>query len=180
LTALGVERLKPPASGRIEVWDTILPGLGLRVTDRGRKTFFVMTMVGTGDAVRDGKGSIIAGRRLRRITLQPTWPTLTLDQAREQARDILQRVARGEDPTTEPQAVPTWRQYVEGYLQRRRGSLRPSTHDVQTRTLAQMSRWDHLSLDAIRREDILAFVENTAAEFHGALGYAYRPSPARK
>jgi integrase len=163
LTALGVERLKPPASGRIEVWDTILPGLGLRVTDRGRKTFVVMTMVGTGKSVRDAEGSIIAGRRLRRITLQPPWPALTLDQARDQARDILHRVARGEDPTAEPQAVPTWRQYVEGYLQRRRGSLRPSTYVYLTNILAQMSCWDHLPITAIRREDVLAFVEDTAA-----------------
>jgi integrase len=163
LTALGVERLKPPASGRIEVWDTILPGLGLRVTDKGRKTFFVMTMVGTGDAVRDAEGSIIAGRRLKRITLEPTWPALSLDQARDQARDILHRIARGEDPTAEPQGVPTWRQYVEGYLQRRRGSLRPSTHIELTYKLAQMSCWDHLPMTAIRREDVLAFVEDTAA-----------------
>jgi integrase len=163
LTALGVERLKPPASGRIEVWDTILPGLALRVTDRGRKTFFIMTMVGTGEAVRDADGNIVAGRRLRRITLQPTWPALTLDQARDQARDILHRVAKGEDPTAKPQVVPSWRQYVEGYLQRRRGSLRPSTHTYVTNLLAQMSRWDHLSMTAIRREDVLAFVEDTAA-----------------
>jgi integrase len=164
LTALGVERLKPPASGRIEVWDTILPGLGLRVTDQGRKTFVVMTMVGTGDAVRDAEGSIIAGRRLKRITLQPTWPALTLDQARELARDVLHRVARGEDlDAPKPVPVPTWRQYVEGYLQRHKGNLRPSFHTDLTYKLAQMSRWDHLPLDAIRREDILVYVEDTAA-----------------
>jgi integrase len=162
LTALGVERLKPPASGRIEVWDAIVPGLGLRVTDRGRKTFVVMTMVGSGDAIRDAAGSIVAGRRLKRITLEPTWPALTLDQARELARDVLHRVARGEDPTAEPQATPTWRQYVEGYLQRRRGSLRPSTHTYLTNILAQMSCWDRLPLDAIRREDVRAFVEDMA------------------
>jgi integrase len=163
LTALGVERLKSPKTGRLEVFDSLLPGLGLRVTDKGRKTFFVMTMVGTGEAVRDGDGNIVAGRRLKRITLQPTWPALTLDQARELARDVLHRVARGEDPTAEPQATPTWRQYGEGYLQRRRGSLRPGTFADLTYKLAQMSCWDHLPLDAIRREDVLAFVEDTAA-----------------
>jgi integrase len=163
LTALGVERLKPPASGRIEVWDTILPGLGLRVTDRGRKTFVVMTMVGTGDAVRNADGRIVGGRRLKRITLQPTWPALSLDAAREQARDILHQADRGEEPTAQLRVVPTWRQYVEGYLQRRRSSLRPSTHTYVTNMLAQMSCWDYLPLTAIRREDVLAFVEDTAA-----------------
>jgi integrase len=163
LTTLNVERTKPPKTGRLEVWDAILPGLALRVTDRGRKTFFVMTMVGSGDAVRDAEGSIIAGRRLKRITLRPAWPALSLNAAREQARDILHRAAKGEDPTEQPQAAPHFRQYVDAYLQRRRGSLRPSTYDVLTRTLAQMSRWDHLPMTAIRREDILAFVEDTAA-----------------
>jgi integrase len=162
LTALGVERLKSPKAGRLEIFDSLLPGLGLRVTDKGRRTFFVMTMVGTGEVVRDAEGGIIAGRRLKRITLQPTWPALTLDQAREQARDILHRVAKGEDPDAQPQATPTWRQYVEGYLQRRRGSLRASTRTDLTNKLAQMSRWNHLPLDAIRREDVLAFVEDTA------------------
>jgi integrase len=163
LTALGVERLKSPKAGRLEIFDALLPGLGLRVTDKGRKTFFVMTMVGTGEAVRDGDGNIVAGRRLKRITLQPTWPALTLDQAREQARAVLHRVAKGEDPDApKPAPVPTWRQYVEGYLQRHKGSLGASTLADLTSKLAQMSRWDHLPLDAIRRADVLAFVEDTA------------------
>ena len=92
LTALGVERLKSPKAGRLEVFDALLPGLGLRVTDKGRKTFIVMTMVGSGEAVRDAEGHIVAGRRLKRITLQPAWPALTLDQAREQAREVREQI----------------------------------------------------------------------------------------
>jgi integrase len=39
LTQVAVERLKPPASGRIEVWDSQLPGFGLRISETGRKTW---------------------------------------------------------------------------------------------------------------------------------------------
>ena len=35
LTQAAVERLKPPASGRIEVWDSQLPGFGLRISETG-------------------------------------------------------------------------------------------------------------------------------------------------
>ena len=35
LTQAAVERLKPPASGRVEYWDSQLPGFGLRVSAPG-------------------------------------------------------------------------------------------------------------------------------------------------
>ncbi len=38
LTAASVKRLRPPAKGRIEHWDSLLPGFGLRVSETGRKT----------------------------------------------------------------------------------------------------------------------------------------------
>ena len=39
LTAAAVERVKPPASGRTEYWDALLPGFGLRVTANGDKSW---------------------------------------------------------------------------------------------------------------------------------------------
>ena len=54
LTAVSVERLRPPAKGRIEYWDNLLPGFGLRVSETGAKTWVLMYRV---------------GRRQRRLTL---------------------------------------------------------------------------------------------------------------
>ncbi len=34
-----IDRLRPPRSGRLELKDALTPGLVLRVTDRGTKTF---------------------------------------------------------------------------------------------------------------------------------------------
>jgi hypothetical protein len=37
LTTIGVERAKPPKSGRRELWDSVVPGLYTRITDKGLK-----------------------------------------------------------------------------------------------------------------------------------------------
>ena len=36
LTAAAVERLSPPERGRVEYFDSVLTGLSLRITDKGR------------------------------------------------------------------------------------------------------------------------------------------------
>jgi integrase len=41
LTELSVARIKPPRSGRLEVWDSTLPAFGLRVTATGAKSYVV-------------------------------------------------------------------------------------------------------------------------------------------
>ncbi|HUT51072.1 MAG TPA: site-specific integrase [Alphaproteobacteria bacterium] len=46
LTAAAIARHKPAPEGkRIEVWDKVLPGFGVRITDAGRKTFFARYVV---------------------------------------------------------------------------------------------------------------------------------------
>ena len=39
LTDLFVERAKPPARGRVEYFDAAFPGLALRITDNGGKSW---------------------------------------------------------------------------------------------------------------------------------------------
>ena len=41
LTELSVARINPPASGRLEVWDTHLPAFGLRITAAGARSWVV-------------------------------------------------------------------------------------------------------------------------------------------
>ena len=79
LTALTVANAKPPAQGRIELWDATLPGFGLRVTSKGAKSWTVLYR---------------ANGKLRRMTLGP-FPALPLAAARDRARDVLREVDKG-------------------------------------------------------------------------------------
>src|SRR5580704_5355327 len=82
LTARTVENTKPPAHGRIEYWDAALPGFGLRVTEKGAKSWTVLYRV---------------HGRVRRSTLGG-YPALPLAAARDRAREVLREVDKGNDP----------------------------------------------------------------------------------
>jgi integrase len=171
LTPLGVERLKAPKTGRLEILDAVLPGFGLRVGATDARSYFVMAMVGSGPVVRNEAGEIIAGRRLRRFTVGDA-KVISLDEARDKARDILRRVDAGEDPAQPKVIMPTFRVFAADFLQRHKSGIRASTHTERIRMLGMMNRWDHLQLDAIRPQDVVAFLDDTVAR--GAPVYANR------
>jgi integrase len=79
LTPKTVEHLKAEGRRRLEVWDTTLPGFGIRAYQTRRKVWFVIARV---------KG------RQRRFTIG-TYPVLALGDARIKAREILRDVQMG-------------------------------------------------------------------------------------
>src|SRR5271155_1474694 len=83
LTQVAVERLKPPASGRIEVWDSQLPGFGLRISETGRKTWQAFYRV---------------ERRMVREKLGTLAQIPNVADARELARQSMTRARTGENP----------------------------------------------------------------------------------
>lgn len=85
LTAVGIDRLRPPAVGQVEYVDAGFPDLALRVSHGGTKTFVFYYRR--------------AGRR-RRMTLG-RWPVTTLGEAREAWRELRKAIERGEDPGEE-------------------------------------------------------------------------------
>src|SRR5450631_1397689 len=86
---------KPPKVGRLEFWDTHLPGFGLRITEKGARSYFVMYRV-------DRPG----GRQLRRLKIGDA-EVIKLAEAREDAREKLRQVARGVDPAEQRPAPST-------------------------------------------------------------------------
>jgi integrase len=80
LTDRWVRALAAPAA-RLDVWDELVPGLVLRVTPAGMKTFALWYRV---------------HGRPRRYTFG-RYPTVSLADAREQAQEILAGARRGED-----------------------------------------------------------------------------------
>ena len=98
LTDLMIERLRPPKEGRLEMADEICPGLMLRVTPRGVRSFSVAYKV-PGEGGKSPTGRPLVGCQ-HRITLG-TWPMLRIKAAREQARVLLEVVSEGHDPREE-------------------------------------------------------------------------------
>jgi integrase len=76
-------RRKPPATGTLELWDTIVPGLALRIHAGGRRSYCVTTRLAT------------TGKQIRR-TLGTT-ATHSIREAREAARGVIHDAARGID-----------------------------------------------------------------------------------
>ena len=82
LTAKTVENIKPPAKGRIEYWDAALPGFGLRVTEKGAKSWTMLYRV----------------KRRQRRAMLGRYPIVPLAEARERARAVLRDIDNGSDP----------------------------------------------------------------------------------
>lgn len=105
LTARNVDSIKPPATGRTDYWDTDPKGFGLRVSESGRKTWMTMYRV---DGVQ------------RRLTLG-TYPALSLAGARQKAKDAMQDVSKGVDPSAVKKAgrkAETFKELAAAYLER--------------------------------------------------------------
>jgi integrase len=103
LAARGIAGLQIPEKGRLEYFDKTTPGFGLRVTSAGHRSWICLYR---------HKGE------KRRFTLGP-YPRLGLADAREKAKEILRRAAKGEDPAAEKKRerkAETFRELAERYL----------------------------------------------------------------
>ena len=90
LTKRIVESLKPNEHKDVFVWDSEIRGLGVRLKPSGTRTFFVQ--------YRN------RARRTRRLVIGQHG-VLTVEQARELARERLVEVIKGEDPSAERKAM---------------------------------------------------------------------------
>ena len=154
LTAQFVDRVKAPESQRVEVWDTKLRGLGLRITSRGIKTWAVV--------YRNNFG------KQRRYTLG-RYPDLTLSDARTGALGILRSVAKGEDPAEEkqkvretakpPQSVAVRdlvRIFIERYAKPNNRSWRETERVLE---LYVVSAWGDRQVKEIGRQDVILMLD---------------------
>lgn len=83
-----LDSLKPADKGtRYTIYDGVRPELGLRVTDTGNKSFFVMKKIrGSNRVVRDTLGR---------------YPVMTISQAREAAIETVRAISKGVNPNDE-------------------------------------------------------------------------------
>lgn len=85
LTAAALDTVKAPATGRIELQDTLVPELSLRITASDQRTWTV-------------RARLPDGRRIR-PTIGRYSPKFGLREARREARKVLGDIAKGIDPT---------------------------------------------------------------------------------
>lgn len=155
LTVSSVERLKPPPTGQIDIFDQVLPGFGLRLSYAGSKSFFVMTRV---------HGTLI------RMTIG-RYPALSLADAREKARCAIRTASEGKDPREERRLEEqrrtrerrnTYEALVEEFLQRHVGDrLRESTAKEYRRVLAgpPTRSWHGRPVSQITRRDVRELID---------------------
>lgn len=169
LTAVAVERLNPPKSGRSEVRDIVVPGLCLRVTEKGAKSWSLLYRVA-------GEGGLnVSGRQLRgklkRMTLGQ-YPLMELSEARQKARDGLDLADRGYDPVegrdveiaaARREYETTVRSVAEEFLERHR----KRNNTLETWKIARsvferiiLPAWGARPLASIKRRDIMALIDD--------------------
>jgi len=169
LTATVMSNLKPAPKGkRVELWDSLLPGFGVRVGETGRATFMVMYR--TTDAM--------TGRKVQRRHTIGRYPVVKLDEAREKARDILRQAHDGEDPkaaerraTARPQS---FRGLLDSYYTRlvflpveKGGHKRPTqTKRIFERYVA--GRWEIRDPDSITGDDVSDLLSDLEIQNGGA------------
>jgi len=112
LTKTVVDRLEPRQSDYV-TWCGDLPGFGVRVRPSGRKSFIVQY---------DFEG------KTRKVTVG-TYSPLTVEQARERAKELLAKVQLGEDVAAKPavEVNPTVTELCDEYLLRGCGHKKAST-----------------------------------------------------
>jgi integrase len=162
LTDLFVERVKPPASGRKGYPDAAFPGLSLRVTSQGAKSWCLYYRL---------------SGRLRSLTIG-SYPAIKPAQARREAQAALERVRDGIDPSEEKRArremrtpeSDTFGAVVAEYLERHvRANLRLSTFKGTKRDLERnaLREWRTRPIASITRRDVIDLVEAIAARGAG-------------
>jgi integrase len=105
LTKRAVESARPEPGRDVFVWDSALPGFGLRVKPSGARSYLVQYRTWSG--------------RSKRMTLG-RHGVLTVDEARSAARQALASAARGDDPAGERAAARraiTFSEFVDRYLE---------------------------------------------------------------
>jgi integrase len=162
LTQPAIERLKPPASGRVEYWDSQLPGFGLRISESGRKTWVAMYRV---------------GRKLVRETIGTSAVIANVADARDRARQSMQKAQAGTHPiaerrmreqsaSAETEKVPDrFREIADRYVERyAKKHTKPTTWKELRRQLEVdvFPKWGDRPIASIMRHDVAGLLAGIA------------------
>lgn len=124
-------------------WDSVIPGFGVRIYPSGRKAFILRYRT---------NGS-------KRLLTLGTYGVLTLDQARDLARQRLGEVIGGADPVEQRRKArqgETIQALCAAYLERH-ASRKRSAHDDRRRVAQHLlPAWGQRKVDSLTRADVAA------------------------
>jgi integrase len=163
LTQLAVDKIVSPKAGRLEYFDAILPGFGLRVSNTGARSWILLFRV-------DGK--------LRRLTIGTAAEVPRVEDARLQARTALEAAATGNDParqkvsdneTSRRRREDTVSAVVERHVARYCKPRNRSWRDTEQILVNHVvSRWGDRHIGSIARRDVRELLDDLAARGFGA------------
>jgi integrase len=148
LTDAAVRRLKPPATGQIDVFDEGFPGLALRISYGGRKAWVYFYRIGS-------------SRQLRRFTLG-TYPALSLAQARDAWREARTAAQGGRDPATDRKrqtGASDFATVLNEWLARDQGKNRSKNAVRRLIEKDALPAWRHRSVLDLGRRDVLDVID---------------------
>lgn len=140
-TKTSINALPLPDEGRVTYHDTKLPGLQIRLSYTGAKTFSFYKRTKNGQP--------------ERITLG-NFPGMTVDQARRKAAEINSQILEGKNPADRmrlARAEMTLHDLFTEYMERR-GSLNRRPDKPQATYRLYLSDWDNRKLSAIRHAEV--------------------------
>lgn len=169
LTDAAVQKFKAAPKARVEYFDATLPGFGLRVS-------------GPTSKAPEGRKSWVLFYRhkgeQKRLTLDLPYPALSLADARKEAGDALQLVAKGVDPAAHRAAVKaeaerdrdtveaTVETFLSSGMKGKKGKPLAKRYVDETRrnfTNHVLPRWKDRDLGSITRRDVIALLDAIAA-----------------
>ena len=158
-TAGWLDKVKPPATGRVDFFDTKLTGLGLRVSATGKKVWFVF---------HRKPGEVSSSRH----TIG-RYPEMTLAAAREKGAEVMLNVKRGADPSAERKAekkAPTFAdladEYLEKYAKAPRKDGRPTKltwKEDERKIKTDLKPWADRKAKDITRRDVMKLLDDIKA-----------------
>lgn len=149
LTDLKIRKARPAKKGqRYDLWDALVPGLSLRVTDRGAKSW---TVVGR-----------LNGKALR-VTIGP-YPALGVAAARVRARSALEMLADGKNPRRSRRTTPTVKTALDDYLKTRKWLPRYRANVESAMRLYIRPAFDDMLVVDVERRDVTEWIRELTAK----------------
>jgi integrase len=158
-----VRKLIATATRRRDVWDTVLPGFGVRVSPGGECSYVVRYRV---------------NGRLRRMTIGCR-KHITLSKAREAAHDALGAARFGKDAAAEKivaRKAETFAELAREYIERHASKKRSGREDIRilngsphTKKTGKkpheplVTRWGNLKVKEIKRRDVRDLLDEIVA-----------------